>query len=68
MIDAAAAFMLFGMANPTHIAASLGALVVTSPDGRSSITIERDASRFSVARRGESVIASSPLVLDLDGF
>ena len=67
MIAAAAAFMLSGLAGPTAIAASPGALVVTSPDGRSSITIERDASRFSVARRGESVIAASPLGLDLDG-
>ncbi len=67
MIAAAAAFMLSGLAGPTAIAAPPGALVVTSPDGRSSITIERDASRFSVARRGESVIAASPLGLDLDG-
>ena len=67
MIAAAAAFMLSGLAGPTAIAASPGALVVTSPDGRSSITIERDASRFSVARRGEGVIAASPLGLDLDG-
>jgi hypothetical protein len=67
MIEAAAAFMLCGMATPTPIAAPPGALVVTSPEGRLSIAIERDASRLSVARRGESVIAS-PLVLDLDGF
>ncbi|MEO7497363.1 MAG: glycoside hydrolase family 97 protein [Massilia sp.] len=67
MIAAAVVFTLYGMAGPTALAASPGALVVSSPDGRSSITIERDASRFSVARRGESVIAASPLGLDLDG-
>jgi alpha-glucosidase len=67
MIAAVAAFMLSGLASSTAIAAPPGALVVTSPDGRSSITIERDASRFSVARRGEGVIAASPLGLDLDG-
>ena len=64
---AAAALALYGMAGSTAMAASSGALVVKSPDGRSSITIERDASRFSVARQGESVIAPSPLGLELDG-
>ncbi|MEO5933533.1 MAG: glycoside hydrolase family 97 protein, partial [Duganella sp.] len=67
MIAAAAAFALYGTAGSTAMAASSGALVVKSPDGRSSITIERDASRFSVARQGESVIAPSPLGLELDG-
>ena len=67
MIVAAAAVTQYGAAAPAAMAAAPAALVVTSPDGRSSITIERDASRFSVARRGESVIAASPLGLDLDG-
>ena len=67
MVACAAAFLPFPLASPAVAAASSGALVVTSPDGSSSITIERDASRFSVMRRGESVIAASPLGLDLDG-
>lgn len=60
MAAGAVAFMLIPLVGPAVAAASPGALVVTSPDGRSSITIERDA------RRGESVIAASPLGLDLD--
>jgi alpha-glucosidase len=67
VVAGAVAFMLIPLAGPAVAAASTGALVVTSPDGGSSITIERDASRFSVSRRGESVIAASPLGLDLDG-
>jgi len=43
------------------------ALTVTTPDGSTQVTIARDASRFSIARKGETVIASSPLGLDLDG-
>ncbi|WP_322403955.1 glycoside hydrolase family 97 protein [Massilia luteola] len=42
-------------------------LVVSSPDGRVAIRIERDASRFTIARRGRPVIAASPLGLELDG-
>jgi alpha-glucosidase len=41
--------------------------VVVSPDGRTAIRIERDASRFSITRHGETVIASSPLGLEFDG-
>ncbi|NVM74453.1 alpha-glucosidase [Duganella sp. SG902] len=40
--------------------------VLTSPDGRTTIRIAADASRFSVARLGEAVIADSPLGLELD--
>jgi len=40
---------------------------VSSPDGRSSIRIEADARYFSVSRQGETVIARSPLGLELDG-
>ncbi|WP_082548039.1 glycoside hydrolase family 97 protein [Massilia sp. Root335] len=42
-------------------------LVVSSPDGRVAIRIEQDASRFTIARRGKTVIAASPLGLELDG-
>jgi alpha-glucosidase len=41
--------------------------VVSSPDGRISIRIDVDATRFSVSRAGEPVIAPSPLGLELDG-
>ncbi len=42
-------------------------VTVTSPDGRIAIRIEDDASRFTVSRGGKTVIASSPLGLELDG-
>ena len=41
--------------------------IVSSPDGRTAIRIEADASRFTVSRHGETVIAPSPLGLELDG-
>jgi alpha-glucosidase len=41
--------------------------VIASPDGRTTLRIAEDGSTFSVARRGESVIAASPLGLELDG-
>jgi len=41
--------------------------VVSSPDGRTAIRIEQDASRFTVLRGGETVIAPSALGLELDG-
>ncbi len=41
--------------------------VITSPDGRSALRIAADGSSFSVTRRGETVIGSSPLGLDLEG-
>ena len=47
--------------------AATGPLVVASPDGRSVIRIERDASSFSVSRGADAVIAPSPLGLELDG-
>jgi alpha-glucosidase len=40
---------------------------VVSPDGSIAVGIEQDASRFSITRRGEQVIASSPLGLELEG-
>lgn len=39
---------------------------LSSPDGSITISIERDASRFSVVRHGETIIESSPLGLELD--
>ena len=42
-------------------------VIVSSPDGRTAIRIEQDASRFSISRGGQAVIASSPLGLELDG-
>lgn len=48
-------------------AASAGQVTVTSPDGRAAIKIARDGSSYVVTRGGETVIASSPLGLDLDG-
>ncbi len=41
--------------------------VIASPDGRVTLRIAEDGSNFSVSRRGEVVIAPSPLGLDLDG-
>jgi alpha-glucosidase len=55
---------LWGMAASVAFA---GPAVVSSPDGRIAIRIERDASRFSITRRGEPVIAASPLGLEFDG-
>jgi len=40
--------------------------VITSPDGRTLLRIAEDGASFSVDRRGESVIAASPLGLELD--
>ncbi len=40
---------------------------LASPDGSIRVRIDEDASHFSITRHGESVIASSPLGLDLDG-
>jgi alpha-glucosidase len=42
-------------------------IVVSSPDGRVAISIEKDASQFTISRRGKTVIAASPLGLELDG-
>jgi alpha-glucosidase len=41
--------------------------LLASPDGSAVIRIERDASSFSIARRGEAVLAASPLGLEFDG-
>ena len=40
---------------------------ITSPDGRIALRIADDGSTFSVSRRAESVIATSPLGLELEG-
>jgi alpha-glucosidase len=42
-------------------------LAISSPDGQVAIRIADDASSFNVVRKGETVIASSPLGLELDG-
>lgn len=42
-------------------------VVVASPNGRAQIRVERDASRFTILRGGETVIAPSLLGLELDG-
>ncbi|RZL32425.1 MAG: glycoside hydrolase family 97 protein, partial [Rubrivivax sp.] len=65
------------MKTTTHLAIAVLALaasgaqaadaVITSPDGRITLRIADDGSRFSVNRRGEAVIAPSPLGLELDG-
>lgn len=44
-----------------------GQQTVASPRGNAVIRIEDDASRFSVQWRGETVVADSPLGLELDG-
>ena len=41
--------------------------LLSSPDGRITLRIADDASRFSIGRHGETVIADSPLGLELDG-
>jgi len=51
----------------TTMAASPGPVVVASPDGGAQIKIERDGSRFTILRGGETIIAPSPLGLDFDG-
>jgi len=52
---------------PAVTGASAVGEVVSSPDGRISIRIETDAGHFSVSRNGETVVARSPLGLELDG-
>jgi len=48
-------------------AASANDIVVSSPDGLTSIRIQTDASRFAISRRGEEIVAPSPLGLEFDG-
>lgn len=52
---------------PAAVHAGAAPAVVSSPDGRIAIRIERDATRFTVVRGGETVIAPSPLGLEQDG-
>jgi alpha-glucosidase len=60
---------LIAVACALAVAASAQAAdaVITSPDGRVALRIAADGGTFSVTRRGETVIAASPLGLDLDG-
>jgi alpha-glucosidase len=52
----------------TPLAGAVAApLVVSSPDGKIAIRVERDASRFAISRGGQPVIAASPLGLEFDG-
>ncbi|GAB3094237.1 glycoside hydrolase family 97 protein [Lysobacter terrae] len=44
-----------------------GEVAIPSPAGQAEIRIEDDASRFSVRWRGKTVVAASPLGLELDG-
>jgi alpha-glucosidase len=41
--------------------------VVTSPDDRTTLSITEDGTTFMVTRKGETVIAPSPLGIELDG-
>jgi alpha-glucosidase len=48
-------------------AAHAADVLVTSPDRRTALRIAEDGATFSVVRRGETVIAASPLGLELEG-
>ncbi|MDR7267414.1 alpha-glucosidase [Pelomonas saccharophila] len=48
-------------------AAQAADLVIVSPNGSIALRIADDASSFSIVRKGETVIAPSPLGLELDG-
>ena len=41
--------------------------LITSPDGRTTLRIAEDGATFSITRRDETVIAASPMGLELDG-
>lgn len=41
--------------------------VISSPDGRVALRIAEDGTTFTVTRKGETVIAASPLGLELEG-
>jgi len=41
--------------------------LITSPDGRTTLRIAEDGASFSITRRDETVIAASPMGLELDG-
>jgi alpha-glucosidase len=59
---AAVAYVLLSAAS-----AQAAPVTVSSPDRSVAIRIEQDASRFTISRRGKTVIAPSPLGLELDG-
>ena len=40
---------------------------ITSPDGRTALRVAADGATFSITRRGETVIAPSPLGVELEG-
>jgi alpha-glucosidase len=58
-----AASALCALAASAHAADA----VIASPDGRTTLRIAEDGATFSVLRGGETVIAASPLGLDLEG-
>ncbi|HEX6706208.1 MAG TPA: glycoside hydrolase family 97 protein [Albitalea sp.] len=62
---------LAGIAALTWAAATgwavAGTQAIASPQGRAVIRIENDASRFSIQWRGNTIVAPSPLGLELDG-
>ncbi|MEO7577836.1 MAG: glycoside hydrolase family 97 N-terminal domain-containing protein, partial [Massilia sp.] len=66
MIAAAAATVLLPAAWASAATVTAPA-TVSSPDGRVAISVERDASRFTISHNGRTVIAPSPLGLELDG-
>jgi len=48
-------------------AAQAADATIASPDGRTALRVAADGATFSVTRRGETVVAASPLGLELDG-
>ncbi|HEY4071449.1 MAG TPA: glycoside hydrolase family 97 N-terminal domain-containing protein, partial [Sphingomicrobium sp.] len=53
---------------PAHAASAVSPQIIRSPDGRNSISVmlDRDGQpAYSVARDGEQIIASSPIILSL---
>lgn len=55
-----------GLCALTAATAHAADALIASPDGRTTLRIAADGSTFSVMRRGETVIAASPLGLELD--
>ncbi|WP_343729892.1 glycoside hydrolase family 97 protein [Duganella sp.] len=63
---ALAGLCLLMLAGRSPTAQAAADAVLTSPDGRTTIRIAADASRYTVARQGEVVLQDSPLGLDLE--
>jgi alpha-glucosidase len=59
-----AACALWAVTGATATAADA---VIASPNGRTTLRIAEDGSSFSITRLGETVIAASPLGLELEG-